>query len=72
MLNSLYRESARKIMFLKGYTPNKLIDDLIQYNYAELHQEYKKVAQNKTLGRQSNLHDDPRLIDRVNFHYFSL
>ena len=57
------------MMFRKGYTPNKLIDDLIQYISAGLHQEYKKVAQNKILGRQSNLHDDPRLTERVNFHY---
>ncbi len=69
MLNLLYRESARKMMFLKAYTPSNLVDRLIQYNYKELHQEYNKVAQNKTYGRKSNSPDDPRLVDRVDYHY---
>lgn len=69
MLNSLYRESARKMMFLKSYTPNSLVDRLIQYNYRELHQEYYRVAKNKTDGRKNDPPNSPRLVDKVDYKY---
>ncbi len=39
VLYTLYRQSARKVTFLKEYTPNDLVDRLIQYDYKNLHTE---------------------------------
>ena len=69
-LHLLYRESARKMMFLKNYTPKNLVERLIQYNYKELHLEFREVAQIKMIGRQNCLSPDDRLLRRkVDFHY---
>ena len=69
LLNSLYRKSARKMMHLKKYTPNDLIDKLIQYDYKNLHSEFREVAQDKMAGRQDCSLDDPILRGKVDFKY---
>ena len=69
LLYSLYRKSARKMMFLKKYTPNKLVEKLIQYDYRNLHIEFKRVAQNKMFGRQECTIEDEILEEKVNFNY---
>lgn len=69
-LHLLYRESARKMMFLKSYTPKCLVEKLIQYNYKELHLGFSEVAQIKMFGRQSCQSPDDRLLScKVDFHY---
>ncbi len=68
-LNSLYRESARKMTFLRRYTPNCLVDKLIQYNYKELHLEFYRVAKNKTQRRNSDFDNRPFPSERIDFGY---
>jgi len=56
-------------MFLKSYTPCKVVDKLIQYNYKNLHIEFDEVARNKMIGRQERSLDDQILRCKVNFGY---
>ena len=67
-LHALYRESARKLTFLKSYTPKSLVESLIQYNYKDLDVEYGRVAQDKMLGR-ANCLNDPALWSKVDYDY---
>jgi len=56
-------------MFLKSYTPNKLVEELIQYDYKGLHLKFNEVARNKMIGRQNGSPQDPTLLCKVDFDY---
>jgi len=43
-LQTLYRTSLRKMLFLKNYTKIDIVDPMIQYNYKELPQELRHWA----------------------------
>ena len=57
------------MMFLKSYTPNKVVDKVIQYNYKDLHIKFGEVARNKMIGRQERSFGDQILRCKVVFEY---
>ena len=54
---------------LKSYTPKKIVERLIQYNYKTLNEEYNHMAQNKILGRLSCNPNDPKAMSQSCFWY---
>jgi hypothetical protein len=68
-LHTLYRESLRKMAFLKSYTPTSVVEQLIQYDYKHLHEEYFRVANEKIAGRQSRSPNVPNLLSKIDFNY---
>ena len=69
---TMYRQTARRMLFLKPYTSKLNIDSFIQYSYWELPGKYLEIAKLKAHQR---LLDDPdfnKLSQKVDFNYRNL
>ena len=43
-LHTLYRTSLRRMLFIKNYVPNNLIDTLLKYSYKSLLNEFHAIS----------------------------
>ena len=68
-LETLYRQSVRKMLFMDRSTPTYLMDRLIQYDYRNIYKQFRQVAKLKAEARFTNNIKNPDLRIKVKFNY---
>ena len=68
-LHALYRQSLRKMLFLKNYVPIDVIDSLIQYDYRNLHLKFRELTNKKVICRMACDVNNTDLKLKVDFSY---